>query len=149
MYKNRFTQKPSGFTLIEVLIVTVIISLLATIAYPSYQNFIRKGHISDALSELSKLGLSMEQRYQQNRSYQDADINNPGQCANTTIDSRYFSYACTTTSRTTFTWTASNLTGSILGTANRYRYTIDQDGTRQTTYFGGSQYAPAFVGWKK
>ncbi len=149
MYKNKFFLKHAGFTLIEVLIVTAVIALLASIAYPSYKSFIRKGHISDALSELSKLRLEMEQRYQQNRSYQDTDINNPGQCATTKINSRYFSYSCTTTSRTTFIWTASNLTSPMLGTLNSYQYTIDQDGTRQTTYFDGAPFTPAFDGWKR
>jgi len=41
-----------GFTLIEVMIVVVIVGILASIAYPSYEEFVRRGHRADARAGL-------------------------------------------------------------------------------------------------
>lgn len=41
---------PRGFTLIELLIVIAIIGILAVIAYPNYQDYVRRGHRSAAQS---------------------------------------------------------------------------------------------------
>lgn len=46
--------KPSGFTLVELLICLLMVAILMSIAYPSYQNFIIKARRADAQSELLK-----------------------------------------------------------------------------------------------
>jgi len=45
-------RKQHGFSLIELMIVTAIVAILLTLSYPSYINFIRKGHRSDAQTTL-------------------------------------------------------------------------------------------------
>ena len=50
-------RKTQGFTLIELLIVIAIISILAAIAYPSYQSFMVQSRRSDAKTELLKAQL--------------------------------------------------------------------------------------------
>lgn len=47
-------DRQSGFTLIELLICMVILAILISISYPSYQSFIIKSRRTDAQSELIK-----------------------------------------------------------------------------------------------
>lgn len=47
-------KKSNAFTLIELLVVLAILSIVAGIAYPSYQAFIIKTHRANAQSELIK-----------------------------------------------------------------------------------------------
>lgn len=55
--------KQKGFTLIEVMIVVAIIAILAAVAYPSYQDHIRKSHRADAQAALMELGAFMERNF--------------------------------------------------------------------------------------
>lgn len=45
-------KNQQGFTLIEVMIVVAIIGILSAIAYPSYQEYVRRSHRSDAKTGL-------------------------------------------------------------------------------------------------
>lgn len=58
-----------GFTLIEVMIVVAIVAILASIAYPSYQDSVAKGRRSDAMSALQGLAQAMERHYTNTGSY--------------------------------------------------------------------------------
>lgn len=53
-------QSVSGFTLIELMIVVVIIGILASIAYPSYQGYIEKGKRVDMMAEMQQIGSRIE-----------------------------------------------------------------------------------------
>ncbi len=64
-------KKPhqKGFTLIEIMIVVAIVTILATIALPAYNNYINRGKIKTAQADLIALGLNIENRYQRTLSY--------------------------------------------------------------------------------
>ena len=49
-----------GFTLIEVMIATAIITVLVTLAYPSYLEQVHRGHRLDALIALSQVQQAQE-----------------------------------------------------------------------------------------
>lgn len=48
-------KSASGFTLIELMIVTVIVAVLAAIALPAYQDYVKKARRAEAKSELLRL----------------------------------------------------------------------------------------------
>ncbi len=52
-----------GFTLIELMIVVAIIGILAPIAYPSYQEYVRSAKRADAETALMELAHFMERSY--------------------------------------------------------------------------------------
>ncbi len=66
-------KSPSGFTLIELMITVAIVGILASIAYPSYQDSVMKSRRADAKGILLGLANSMERHFTvNNNSYCDA-----------------------------------------------------------------------------
>jgi type IV pilus assembly protein PilE len=58
-----------GFTLIELMIVVVIISILAAIAYPAYQQHVREGKRADAHAALLRIATIEEKFFSNNNQY--------------------------------------------------------------------------------
>ena len=61
--------KKSGFTLIELLIVVAIIGLLSLIAWPSYQDYVKKGKRAEGKSALAQAAQAMERYFTNNNTY--------------------------------------------------------------------------------
>ena len=68
---------PSGFTLIEVLIVVVIVGVLLMVAMPSYEDSMQKGRRSDAKSALIDVANRQESFMLDNNTY-TTDLTNLG-----------------------------------------------------------------------
>jgi type IV pilus assembly protein PilE len=62
-------QKTLGFTLIELMIVVAIIAILAAIAYPSYQDSVRKTKRADGKAAIVELANFMERFFTENNTY--------------------------------------------------------------------------------
>lgn len=82
------TPKQSGFTLIELMIVIVIIGILAGIAIPSYNDYLMRSRITEATSELSSRRSQNEMFFDNNRTY----VNATGCAASAT--SNFFNFSC-------------------------------------------------------
>lgn len=125
-----------GFTLIELMIVVAIIGILASIAVPTYQDHVRRGAISDATAALSSDRITLEQYFQDNRTY--ANPAGSVTCGGIRPVSTYFTVACDATD-TTFIVTVS---GEIDSIVDGFNYTINESNTRTSTII-----APAPDGW--
>ncbi len=124
-----FFRKSSqqGFTLIELMVTVVIIAILASIAMPTYNNYVIKGKIPDATSALATKRMAMEQFFQDNHTYAGANgANLP--CANDGTTSRYFTFACNLP--------AGGLSYNIIATGQGsmagFTYTIDNNNVKGT-----------------
>ena len=65
-------RRISGFSLIELMIVVVVIGILAAVVYPSYQQYAIKTKRTDAQAMLSSFAQSMERHFLQNSTYTSA-----------------------------------------------------------------------------
>ncbi|RQW27223.1 type IV pilin protein [Rhodobacteraceae bacterium CH30] len=65
----------SGFTLIELMIVVAVVGILSAIAYPSYQQYIARGHRAEAKAAVMQMAQQLEQRYSNSGSFSGATNN--------------------------------------------------------------------------
>lgn len=141
-----------GFTLIELMIVIAVVAILAAVALPAYGDYLRRGQLPEAFTNLADLRVKMEQYYQDQRDY-----GNTGGtvCANTATNppswntfapaaATHFTFACTLIGpagavNQGYRITATGSGGRTAGHA----YTITHDNVQATTSFKGASVAKA------
>lgn len=58
---NTAKQRASGFTMLELMMVTAIIGMLAVVALPAYRNYIARSQVGSAMRELAPTKLLAEE----------------------------------------------------------------------------------------
>ena len=132
IYNMKYKSSQDGFTLIEMMITVAIIGILAAIALPSYQDYVRKGKAAEATSTLAGLRVQMEQYFQDYRTYEDVD-GKTAPCAPPTNSAKYFTYSCSSQKPTTYTITAAGVAGQGMG---NFSFTIDQNNGKTSNFDG-------------
>ncbi len=69
MHSTRHKQLQTGFTLLEVMITLVIVSIITAIAYPSYVNNVTRARRAEVRGLLSENAQFMERFFTENNSY--------------------------------------------------------------------------------
>ena len=128
-----------GFTLIELMIVVVVISILGAIAYPSYIKYTARSRRSDAQQLMQEISLKEGQYILDARSYATAlgstglNINRQGwTCGAANCANSYYTITVAVDMSATppaYTVTAAPVSGSVV--ANDGTLVLTHTGTRQ------------------
>ena len=129
-------HRARGFSLVELMTVVAIVAIIAAIALPAYQDYVKRGKLSEATAGLSELRLRAEKRFADNRSYVGTSITING--------SRYFTFTCPTLSATAFTCQADGIATQGMG---GFVYTINQDNVKGSTFTGQSGWNNSTTCW--
>jgi|SRR5690606_6983112 len=68
MKRRKFFQ--SGFTLVELMVVVVIVAIFAAIAIPSYQEYIRRSQATQAQDQIQQIAMALDRHKSRNFNYQ-------------------------------------------------------------------------------
>jgi type IV pilus assembly protein PilE len=144
--KNHSTNVKRGFTLIELMVTVAIVGILVAVALPSYTQYVMRGKIQEATTNLLAMRTKMEQYYQDNRTYVGACVT--GTVAPLPTGLKYFTFTCTPTpTATTYTVVATG--GISLGDQSMagFTYTINEANTRATVAVPTGWTLPATSCW--
>ena len=125
-------RKVSGFTLIELMITVVVVAILAAIAVPSYIQYIQRGKISEAISNLSSTRLQLEKYYADNHMYGTG--NTCGVTMPSGADAKYFTITCVSGNANTIGDQTYTITATGVGGVSGFKYTLNESNVRTSTF---------------
>lgn len=125
----QYPGKSQGFTLIEILIAIAIVGILASIAVPSYSNFLIESRRTDAHIGLRDAGLRLERCRTQSFTYVGCNTSAP-----TASPEGHYGLAYTAITGTTYTVTATPVAGGPQASDNDCAtLVLSQDGLGTAT----------------
>lgn len=133
MAADAVSERPRGFSLIELMIAVAIVGILAAIALPSYQNSVRKSRRADAKAALTETAQRLERCLTQYGTYDNGNCTVPAK-----FDSAegYYTVA-TNIARMNYTLTATAQAAQLSDQACR-SYTLDHRGAKTAVDANGA-----------
>lgn len=126
---TKVPARSCGFTMLEVTIVVAVVAILSSVALPNYGTYAARGKISQATSQLGGMAVTLQQYYQDNRTYSGA-CTSGSTAPLPAATSGDFTYSCPKLTETEYSVVATGKSGTrVAGLV----YTIDQYGNRATT----------------
>ncbi|HXE76778.1 MAG TPA: type IV pilin protein [Rhodanobacter sp.] len=119
----------SGFTLLELMIVVVIIAILTAIALPSYRQYVLRGHRTEATRALQDLSSRQENYYFSNNKY-TSTLSDLG--ATSSIAGQYFTVGIASASTTDYVVQATAV-GTQLQDSGCQTFTLHRSGQQEST----------------
>lgn len=122
-----------GITLIELMVVVVIVGILASVAYPNYQEFTARAKRNEARAALLRIATNQERFYINNNTFTD-DLTSLGFAKTPTVQTEtgYYVIEVTSANASNFTATATYLRGGSEA-GKCLTYTIDGRGTKSSS----------------
>jgi type IV pilus assembly protein PilE len=133
-----FRPHDRGFSLIELMVVVTIVAILASIAFPSYQNHVTRTHRNAAKACLSEYAQFMERYYTTNLTYVGAA---PALACGLDSDmvTRY-TYATSNLAQGTYSVSATPLGAQLSHDTQCAVLGVTQNGSRTATGSQGATY---------
>ena len=124
-----------GFTLIELMITVAVVSILAAVALPSYQQYLRRGARADAQSHMMDIAARQGQFLIDNRAYA-ASVSALGMTTPSSVSTKYTITITPATNPPTFTITAAPVSGSSQASDTCGTLTLASDGAKTASGTG-------------
>ena len=121
-------HRSRGFTLIELMIVVAVVGILSAIAYPSYTEYVRRGHRADARAGLLQAQQWMERAATATGVYPTAAFPDAFTCASDS--NKRYTIALTSPTTTSYTLTATPKNPGAQASDKCGTYTLTNTGLR-------------------
>lgn len=150
--KAVFNNRESGFTLVELIITVALIGILASIALPSYQEYVARGRRAEMKTVLLEAGQWMERHYSENYRY---DQNSAGSAiadvfpANLSRSPRdgggAYTIGVSAAGTRTFTLTATRVGGGPMASDRCGEFNLTNTGVRSNTGYSTTKFSSAAI----
>lgn len=150
MNHHNAQDSTQGFTLIELMITVAIVALLASIALPSYREYVAKAKRAEVRSVLLEAGQWMERHYSENYRY---DANTAGSAITSIFPANLsqspkdgnpaYTIAVSAAGTRTFTLTATRVTTGVMSSDRCGNYSLTNAGVKSVASYSTAKYSSA------